>query len=303
MAPSIPDSVSGPVNSPPTRRTIDVLTTLAGSPKGRTAAELARSCAITTSTCALILAELADAGWVSRDDDRRYRLGSGLFTLVQGLRSQFPMLDRGRDILAFLHQHLGAGCSMSRISDRHLTTVDTVGHGVDGERAVGQQFSIGPPFGLVAMAWRDDESVQSWLRGVTPALTRADIDGHRSVLAEVRSRGYGAWRFDDAHSALHDRLSAVLAAVEPTDRVARQLSALLTMVTLRSVTGSLEADLSTAEFVVLPIFGASGQPEYQVEIHMGGGPAMGFEEFDQILRAAQQLPGNGMAFPEGGDTG
>ena len=30
MAPSIPDSVSGPVNSPPTRRTIDVLTTLAG---------------------------------------------------------------------------------------------------------------------------------------------------------------------------------------------------------------------------------------------------------------------------------
>ena len=106
--------------------------------------------------------------WVTRHEDRRYGLGSGLFGLVHGLRTQFPLLDRGREALRFLHDTLGAGCSMSKIGGRHLTTVDAVGHGTDGEHAVGQRFPIDPPFGLVAMAWRDDEFVRAWLHRVTP---------------------------------------------------------------------------------------------------------------------------------------
>ena len=141
--------------SPPTGRVMDVLAALADSPNGRTSAELAKSCGISTSTCALVLAELERRAWVARHVDRRYVLGSGLFGLVHGLRTQFPLLDRGREALRLLHDTLGAGCSMSKIGDRHLTTVDAVGHGTDGEHAVGQHFPIDPPFGLVAMAWRD----------------------------------------------------------------------------------------------------------------------------------------------------
>ncbi len=47
--------------------------------------------------------------------DRRFCLGSGLFGLIHGLRVQFPLLDRGRVALTFLHDTLGAGCSMSKI--------------------------------------------------------------------------------------------------------------------------------------------------------------------------------------------
>src|SRR5579875_3493213 len=115
--------------SPPTRRVMDILGALAGSAGGHTSAELAKLCGISTSTCALLLAELEQGSWVVRRDDRRYVLGSGLFGLVHGLRTQFPLLDRGRDALSFLHATLGAGCSMSKITDRHLTTVDAVGHG------------------------------------------------------------------------------------------------------------------------------------------------------------------------------
>ena len=275
-----------PAKSPPTRRTMDVLTALAEA--GRlTSAELSRRCGITTSTCALVLAELERDGWVSRYDDRRYALGSGLFGLVHGLRRQFALLDRGREALTSLHDRLGAGCSMSRIDERHLTIVDSVGHGTDGEHAVGQQFPIDPPFGLVAMAWRDDADVDDWLRAVTPRLSKADIDEHRAVLADIRARGYGAWRFDDAHEALHDRISAVLASLQPTERVTRQLGALLTMVTLRSVTSTLESDLPTTEFVVLPIFGHRGQPEYQIEIHLGGTARVAFAELESILDVAR----------------
>jgi DNA-binding IclR family transcriptional regulator len=275
--------------SPPTARVMDVLAALANSPGGRSSAELAKICAISTSTCALVLAELQRRHWVARRDDRRYTLGSGLFGLVHGLRSQFPLLDRGRDALALLHRQLGAGCSMSRIGANHLTTVDALGHGTDGEHAVGQHFPIDPPFGLVAMAWRGDDAVAAWLRRVTPRLTPADIAEHRRVLADIRRRGYGAWRFDAAHSSLHDRLTAVLTSLEPTAQVTRQLGTLMTMVTLQSVTDTLESELSATEFVVLPIFGHDGQPEYQIEIHLGGSPGLTLAQLDAALGHAQRL--------------
>jgi DNA-binding IclR family transcriptional regulator len=278
---------------------MDVLAALADSPSGRTSAELAKTCGISTSTCALVLAELERRAWVARHEDRRYVLGSGLFGLVHGLRTQFPLLDRGREALRLLHDTLGAGCSMSKIGDRHLTTVDAVGHGTDGEHAVGQRFPIDPPFGLVAMAWRDEDFVRTWLHGVTPRLTRAEIAQHLRVLADIRARGYGAWRFDDTHQSLHNRLADVLASLEPTAQVTRQLTALMTRVTLRSVTDVLETRLASTEFVVLPIFGHRGQfgaqPEYQIEIHLGRPAGLTLATLDAALRDARGLLAAGAA--------
>jgi DNA-binding IclR family transcriptional regulator len=280
--------------SPPTRRVMDVLAALADSPTGHTSAEVAKACRISTSTCALVLAELERRAWVARREDRRYVLGSGLFGLVHGLRAQFPLLDRGRDALRYLHDTLGAGCSMSKIGERHLTTVDAVGHGTDGEHAVGQRFPIDPPFGLVAMAWRDDDDVAAWLHRVTPRFTRTEITRHQRVLADIRARGYGAWRFDDTHQSLHHRLADVLASLEPTAQLTRQLTTLMTMVTLQSVTDALETELAATEFVVLPIFGADGQPEYQIEIHLGRSPGLTLPALDAALRHAQGLLAAGL---------
>jgi hypothetical protein len=256
---------------------------------------LAKRCGISTSTCALVLAKLVGRHWITRREDRRDTLGSGLFGLVHGLRARFPLLDRGRDALNHLHRTLGAGCSMSKIGQTHLITVDTVGHGTNGEHAVGQRFPIGPPFGLVAMAWRDDEAVDEWLHRVTPRLFDADIDVHRLVLADIRDRGYGAWRFDAAHASLHDRLAAVLASFEPTAQVSRELNTLMTIVTLQSVTSTLETDLASAEFVVLPIFGRDGQPEYQIEVHLDGRSGLALADLDAALQHAQALLRSGVA--------
>jgi DNA-binding IclR family transcriptional regulator len=272
--------------SPPTRRAMNVLEALAASTTGLTSTQLARQCGISTSTCALVLGELERGGWVARYDDRRYGLGSGLFGLVRGLRNQFPLLEQGRTALVNLHESLAAGCSMSRIDD-HLTVIDAVGHASDGEHVVGQRFPIDPPFGLVAMAWRDDAEVDRWLRGVRPRLTQVDIDQHRQVLADVRARGYGAWRFDDAHASLHDRVAGILASLEPTVSVARQLTKLMTMVTLRSITRTLETDLLATEFVVLPIFGTTGQPEYQIEIHVSHPDNLTLGSLNTALENAQ----------------
>ena len=93
--------------SPPTRRVVQILACLFSAcrlhPGVGPRPTLLAICGITTSTCALILAELETANWVTRRADRRYGLGNGLLGVVHGLRRQFPLLDRGRDALTALH--------------------------------------------------------------------------------------------------------------------------------------------------------------------------------------------------------
>jgi hypothetical protein len=55
------------------------------------------------------------------------------------------------------------------------------------------------------------------------------------------------------------------------------------------VTRVLETELATTEFVVLLIFGRDGQPEYQIEIHMGGAQALTLTELDAALAHTQTL--------------
>jgi hypothetical protein len=61
------------------------------------------------------------------------------------------------------------------------------------------------------------------------------------------------------------------------------------MVPLHSVTHVLETKLTSTEFVVLPIFGRDGQPEYQIEIHLGGRDDLSLPDLDAPLGHAQTL--------------
>jgi hypothetical protein len=108
-------------------------------------------------------------------------------------------------------------------------------------------------------------------------------------LRDIRSRGYGAWRFDAQHAALHDRLTRVLDSLGPGGAVTSQLTTLMTMLTLESVTGSLEYDLATTEFIVLPIFGDAPAPQYQIEIRLAEPDTLTLDELGAALVGAQQL--------------
>ena len=69
----------------------------------------------------------------------------------------------------------------------------------------------------------------------------------------------------------------------------------MTIVTLQSVTSALETDLASTEFVVLPIFGRDGQPEYQIEIHLGGRDELTLPDLDAALTHVQTLLRPGVA--------
>jgi hypothetical protein len=61
----------------------------------------------------------------------------------------------------------------------------------------------------------------------------------------------------------------------------------MTIVTLRSITSTLETDLLATEFVVLPIFGLTGQLEYQIEIHISHPDTLTLDLVNTALETAQ----------------
>lgn len=268
------ETASSTAVSPPTRRVMDILERLATAPEGATSSELARDCGISTSTCALILAELEGRRYVARRDDRRYVLGSGLFPIVHGLRLQYPLLDIGRRALEDLCATVGAACSLTEIHSTGLIVLDIAGHSADEQSAVGQRLPIVAPFGSVAMAWRDAEAIDRWLRTSLPRMSLEDMQRHRNVLSAIRKRGYGVWRFDDSLPSLRVRLDTLLDSIDVATEdatVGYQLSSLLTQTSLESITDVVESRLHEAEFIVVPIFGADRQPEYQIEIRLDPG--------------------------------
>ena len=119
---------------------------------------------------------------------------------------------------------------------------------------------------------RADHQGERRLRGITPRFTRTDIDHYRQVLADVGARGYGTWRFDDADRPFARPSRRNLGVFRADCTVARQLINLMTMVALRFITRTLETDLPATEFVILPIFGRTGQPDYQIEIQAARTP-------------------------------
>ena len=76
--------------------------------------------------------------------------------------------------------------------------------------------------------------------------------------------------------------------MEPGEQLSRRLSSLMTMVTLTSVTRTLENDLATAEFIVIPVFGSNGQPQYQIEARLSRPADLTLAAVDAVTDAAQR---------------
>lgn len=255
-------------NSPPTQRVLAALEAIAAASDGITASMLARQCDMSTSTCALILAELERNEYIQRDSRRRFILSSGLLNLVHALRSRYPLLDIGRSVLEELHAVTKAPCLLVTIERDALVVADIVGYIANEQHAVGQRFPFDPPFGSVAMAWSDNRMIESWLRQVQPRLSGEEIDRQHAVCAEIRARGFGVFKLHEVQPSLRDKLTALLdsAAVDDSPIPPEQLSRLLTGDSLQSVTADPDC-FRNADFVSVPVFASNGQPRHLIEIH------------------------------------
>jgi DNA-binding IclR family transcriptional regulator len=262
--------VSGP--SPPTDRVVSVLNLLARENVRLSASVIARRVNVTSSTCATLLSALESADYVERFPDKTYRLGPGMLPLAQALHSRFPLLGAAHEELGRLCAELHCGATLTRQFADHLRVVVAVGaHGQEPLGVVpGDQFPVSFPYGAIAMAWRPEAEVDQWIDAAPTAMTSAEQEHERRVMA---SRGVGVWSLEPRAAPLVERIRSIvgdLGAGPTRPQLHDQLTELFAIFGRHGYTADELATCRTLSvgYVLAPVFGADGQPRYQIDLHL-----------------------------------
>jgi DNA-binding IclR family transcriptional regulator len=184
--------------SPPVDRVVAILRFLADHPdRSWTHAELNRELGITTGTLHTLLTSLAEHRLLMRTNDKRYRIGPGVFALADAVAPEpWRAWELGRESAQLLSRRLGLGIYCSTIVGDELVTIGRslppgYGDHIANPVAVGSSRPFAPPLGRVFVAWGDDATRRRWL-------SRAGAAGYdesaettlEESLARVRRDGF-----------------------------------------------------------------------------------------------------------------
>ncbi|MBV0919026.1 helix-turn-helix domain-containing protein [Mycobacteroides chelonae] len=252
-----------PTVSPPTARVIRIVEMLAAATQPKSLSEIAASTGIPRATATAVVNELEAAGWLTRDGELRYRVGSALPRAVEA-----TMPREVQDVLTRIAGAAQAGATISRISPKTLTIVAKAQAGrraVTGF-AVGQTIPLAFPAGSAVMPWRSSDERAQWL-GTARGLSARS--GQR-LLRQVSDCGYVIYRPDHDDTGMVDLLSDLLGSVGSEvmeaalrERLLRQLSRLTSR--LYSRDELVSDDVLPISYLAAPIFvGADAAYELQL---------------------------------------
>ncbi|AMT74175.1 IclR family transcriptional regulator [Mycobacteroides immunogenum] len=236
---------------------------LAAATQPKSISEIAGNTGISRATATAVVNELETAGWVARDDQLRYRIGSAL-----PRAAETTMPREAQNLLARVAAEAQAGATVSRISAKALTVVAKAQAGrraVTGF-AVGQSIPLAFPAGSAVMPWRSAAERAQWL-GTAAGLSARS--GQR-LLQQVSDCGYVVYRPDHDDTGMVDLLSDLLGSVGSEvmemalrERLLRQLARLTSRPYSRDELASDE--VLPISYLAAPVFdGADAAYELQL---------------------------------------
>lgn len=165
-----------------------------------TLTEIAELTKLPMSTCHRIVATLVEGGFLSKGSDRKFRVGTRLWTIAQ----HAPLSDRLREsalpTLARLYEETGENITLAVLDRGQALYVDRL----VGERSVPTISRAGGHLplhttgvGKVLLAYQSPAAIERYL--TTPLVkpmpqSIVEPDALRAELAEVRVRGYAITR-------------------------------------------------------------------------------------------------------------
>lgn len=181
------------VPSPAVVRAGDLLGYLASHPsRAYTVSELARTLDIPRATCNSVLLGLEVHGFVRRDAELRYELGSGCIAIGDAARVANPALRAAAvhaEALARAESAVVA-VTMRDGDETRVAQVFDFGPPFGIRPRVGDSIRLVPPFGASFVAWDDQADIDNWLQRADLALASAQGRDDRTALDAVRRRGY-----------------------------------------------------------------------------------------------------------------
>jgi hypothetical protein len=137
----------------------------------------------------------------------------------------------------------------------------------------GDQFPVSFPYGAIAMAWRPTTEVHQWIESAPSVMSSAEKEHERRVMADIGSRGVGVWSLEPRAAPLVERIRSIVGDLGggPTrPQLHEQLTELFAIFGRHGYTADELASCATLSvgYVLAPVFGADGQPRYQIDLHL-----------------------------------
>ena len=168
-------------------RAVEILNFLASHPDETfTLSDLVRRLGINVASMHAILAVLEQAGYVTRDRDRRgYATGPMLVPLGHAAVARHGSIIAARASLTTLATELGVTGLVMGATGTEMVKLDEISPAASRASSVGQRIRMVAPMGGVFFAWADPDRVGEWLAGA-PNGARRQHATIRRWLASIR---------------------------------------------------------------------------------------------------------------------
>lgn len=165
-----------------------------------TLTQLAELTKLPMSTCHRIVGTLEDGGFLSKGSDRKFRVGTKLWTIAQHAPLSERLRESALPTLARLYEETGENVTLAVLDRGQALYVDRL----VGERSIPTISRAGGHLplhttgvGKVLLAYQSEKAIEQYLSKPLPKPTPQSItqpDALRRDLAEVRKNGYSITR-------------------------------------------------------------------------------------------------------------
>ena len=165
-----------------------------------TLTQLAQLTKLPMSTCHRIVGTLEDGGFLSKGSDRKFRVGTKLWTIAQHAPLRERLRESALPTLARLYEETGENVTLAVLDRGQALYVDRL----VGERSIPTISRAGGHLplhttgvGKVLLAYQSEKAIEQYLSKPLPRPTPQSItqpDALRRDLAEVRKNGYSITR-------------------------------------------------------------------------------------------------------------
>ena len=165
-----------------------------------TLTQLAQLTKLPMSTCHRIVGTLEEGGFLSKGSDRKFRVGTKLWTIAQHAPLSERLRESALPTLARLYEETGENVTLAVLDRGQALYVDRL----VGERSIPTISRAGGHLplhttgvGKVLLAYQSEKAIEQYLSQPLPKPTPQSItqpDALRKDLAEVRKNGYSITR-------------------------------------------------------------------------------------------------------------
>jgi DNA-binding IclR family transcriptional regulator len=178
--------------SPATQRVIALLNFYADHPgQAHSLTDLIRALKFNRATCHSLLAELVDAGYLYRTNDKRYLLGPAMVRFARLASLDLSPLQVALPEMRVLADRYDVVClavfrdGTDVIVRQHASSVSHLHWSL----ARGTRWPLRPPFAAIFLAWSPRAEVEDWLASLSPA--SSDAERQRTFEGMEFSREHG----------------------------------------------------------------------------------------------------------------